>query len=258
MPLPGRFLCGNTGSILQFQFSLAGQFIQKIGARLVKKYLLWTCIILAEPALAKERTVIQTLPPEYVANVNIVSVDLVLQDSAIESVSKADDRAEDHSEKLQQSSNSPPLQSRKSYATLPTLLMVSEMMTDRLRGWDFTSGRDVRLRVTVDTVKLANKGNIVFGKPNPTSPLLDIFFSDSEDASFGSEDEIAGVVDIIDVASKKRVGSYYIDVVNDYGGSLGLVARGRNAREKLAEEFSLETARCLATGNCKRGKWKPK
>jgi hypothetical protein len=222
----------------------------------MKKLFLWACVAIASPAQAKERTVIQALPPEYVANMNVVSVDVVLQDSAIEGTGRLDDRAEDRSEKLQQSINPPPLQSRKSYATLPTLLMVSEMMTDRLRRWNFTSGRDVRLRVIVDTVKLANKSNIAFGKPSPI-PLLDLFLADSEDSSFGSEDEIAGAIDIIDVVSKKRVGTYYIDVINDYGGSLALAVRGSNAREKLAEEFSLETARCLATGNCKKGKWKP-
>jgi hypothetical protein len=222
----------------------------------MKKLFLWVCVIVASPAQAKERAIIQALPPEYVANMNVVSVDVMLQDSAIEGTGRLDDRAEDRFEKQQQSTNPPPLQSRKSYATLPTLLMVSEVMTDRLREWDFTRGRDVRLRVTVDTVKLANKANIVFGKPSPV-PLIDLFFSDSEDSLFGSEDEIAGMVDIIDVASNRRVGTYYIDVVNDYGGGIGLAVRGSNAREKIAEEFALETARCLATGNCKRGKWKP-
>ena len=222
----------------------------------MKRLLLWVCVIGSTPALAKERTVIQRLPPEYVANMNVVSIDIMLQDSAIGGTARLDDRAEDRFDKQQQTTTPPPLQSRKSYATLPTLLMVSELMTDRLRGWNFTSGRDVRLRVTMDTVKLANKSNIVFGKPSPV-PLLDLFLADSDDSSYGSEDEIAGVVDVIDVASKQRVGTYYIDVVNDFGGSLDLALRGKNAREKLAEEFALETARCLATGNCKKGKWKP-
>jgi hypothetical protein len=222
----------------------------------MKNLFLWACAIVASPAMAKERTIIQALPSEYVANINIVSVDVALQDSATEGTARLDDRAEDRFDKQQKSTNSPSLQSRKSYATLPTLLMVSEVMTDRLRKWDFVRGRDVRLRVTVDTVKLANKTNIVFGKPSP-APLIDLFFSDSEESLFGSEDEIAGMVDIIDVASNRRVGTYYIDVVNDYGGGIGLAVRGRNAREKIAEEFALETARCLATGNCKRGKWKP-
>lgn len=223
----------------------------------MKKLLLWVCVISATPALARdERTVIQALPPEYVANVNVVGVDIVLQDSALEGIDEIDGRAEDRLNQQQQLTNPPPLQSRNGYATLPTLLMVSELMTDRLRAWNFTSGRDVRLRVTMDTVKLANKANIVFGKPSPI-PLLDLFFEDSGDSPFGSEDEIAGVVDVIDVASKQRVGAYYIDVVNEFGGGLALAFRGSNAREKIAEEFALETARCLASGNCKKGKWKP-
>jgi hypothetical protein len=232
----------------------------------MKKLIFGVGIVLAAPAVANERTIINALPSEYVGNVNITNVDVILREAAIPTTANLDNRAENRLRQQEQSDKSlPSLDSRKSYATMPTVLMLSEVMTDRFKKWNVSGTRDVKLVVTLETLKLADKSNIVFGKPYPIPGggvakfLLSMVSSDDdnnddfdyEDDTFaGSEDEIAGLVDVYESKSNLRIGSYYIDIFRKYEGLIPIPSRGPEVREKLGEAFTAAVASCLTSTTC--------
>jgi hypothetical protein len=217
----------------------------------MRALLFCTCLLIAVPTAAKDRQVIQPLPREYLAQLNIVGVDVSLREPAFGSVNRLDDRASNKFDRQNSATgNAPPPQSRKSYATMPTVVMISELMADRMQGWNFTKGREVRLKVSLDTVKLASEPHMLIGLPRDGTVLG----LAERDRFLGSNDEIGGIVDVVDVADQRRLGSFYIDVVHHYAGPFDLAFRGRSIREKLAESFSLAAARCLSSPKCKRTK----
>ena len=55
-------------------------------------------------------------------------------------------------------------------------------------------------------------------------------------------------------ATQQQLGNFYVQVVNSHSGLGGLAMRGAGVREKLAEEFALESSRIL-TGSTKKD-WK--
>jgi hypothetical protein len=217
---------------------------------MMRTLLFCTVLALATPVFAKNRQVVQPLPAEYLSKLNIIDVDVSLQEAAIGSIIRLDDSASRKFEKQQQTSAVLPLQSRKSYATMPTVLMIAEIMSDRMRGWNFSTGREVRLKVSLDTVKLASTPLVILGAPSDTT----VFELAERNRYLGSRDEIGGFVDVYDATTKRRIGSFYIDVVHRKAGPLDLAFRGRSVREKLAEAFTLAAARCLSSPKCKQTK----
>ncbi len=114
--------------------------------------------------------------------------------------------------------------SRDIYATLPFATMMPLVMEDVTRDWGLKTGRPVKLTITIDNLKFANAGMAML---------------------IGSSDQLAGLVEVSDPASGAKLGSFYVDVINSHGGLLGLAMRGAGIREKLAEEFALQTSRVL-------------
>jgi hypothetical protein len=98
------------------------------------------------------------------------------------------------------------------------------VIEDVTREWGLTSGRQVKLKVTVDTLKTEDAGMAIL---------------------LGSSDQLAGIVEVVDAAEGTSLGSFYIDVINSHGGLGGLALRGSGVRESLSEEFGLETSRVL-------------
>jgi hypothetical protein len=218
-----------------------------------KTVMMMACVALAAPGVAKERTVVQPLPKEFVANVTVIGVDIEYSDATKPAILALDDRARvNRSDKGLPRFDPGPDMSRNDYATIPTTPMLSQMVIDTTRNAKLTGGSDVRLKIAVDTIKFARKSNIAFGKPLDRAFGL---FTDTDDYE-GDDDEIAGFVDVYTV-NNKRVASFYIDVVNSYSGLLAVPIRGRSVREKLAEEFSKEITRCLTTPKCNRYQRKP-
>jgi hypothetical protein len=234
----------------------------------MKKIIFCIGIAFASSVNASERTIVSPLPVEYIGNVNVTGVDVLLRESAIPTAAKLDDRAEVRLDQQEQSSKAPPIDSRKSYATLPTVLMLSEVMSDRFKKWNVSGSRDVKLVVTLETLKLANKSNMIFGKPLPipgggvarlllsavSSEKYDHYYDYGDDSFAGSEDEIAGMVDVYDSKSNLRIGSYYVDIFRKYEGLIPIPTRGPEIREKLGEAFSAAVASCLTSERCVLGK----
>lgn len=203
--------------------------------------------IMAAPATAKDRKVIIPLPDQYLGKMNVVGVDVSLHPASIDLVAFLDDAAEAKQEK-QMTSDAPlpPLQSRKSYATMPTILMISEVMTDSLQIANLNSGTNVKLKVSIDTLKLADNSLAILRRPRIT--LLDLTGCDD---CGGSADQIAGFVDVYPENSNQKIGSFYIDILNNYSGLIPPITRGGSVREKLAAAFSGRTALCLSAAKCK-------
>lgn len=110
------------------------------------------------------------------------------------------------------------------YSTLPFAQMFPLVMEDVTQRQGLTAGRDVRLRVTVETMKMANAGMAIL---------------------LSSADQLAGNVEVLDLNTGEQLGEFYVDVINGHGGLLGLAIRGSGVRESMSEEFALEVSRQL-------------
>lgn len=116
------------------------------------------------------------------------------------------------------------------YATLPIARMMPLVVQDVSRERGLTSGRALKLKIELDTLKTANAGMAML---------------------IGSSDQLAGTVSVFDAETGRKVGEFYVDVFNARSGLFGLAARGGGVREKLATEFSQHIVKQL-TGSAKR------
>lgn len=192
----------------------------------------------AVPAIAKQRTVIEQLPADIVDANYVGQVNVTVADSAAKKMAELEAKA---NEKRTQAglpafadADAPIPQDQ--YATVPFAAMMPAVMRDVTRKWGLTKergGKPVNLAVTIENIKTANAGMALL---------------------LGSADELSGEVTVIDAATQARLGSFYVQVVNSHGGLAGLAMRGGGIREKLAEEFALESSRIL-TGSTKKD-WK--
>ncbi len=115
--------------------------------------------------------------------------------------------------------------SPETYEALPFATMMPLEIEDVTRDWGLTAGRPVKLAVTIDSIKTADAGVAML---------------------IGSSDELAGTVDVLDAADDRRLGQFYVDVLNFRSGMLGLALRGSGVREKLAGEFAKHIAEQLS------------
>lgn len=196
---------------------------------------------LAAPAVAKQRTVIEQIAPEFVDNAYVDQVEVIIADAAKAKMDTLETLA---AEKRTAAALPPyaasgdPAQVRPphdQYATLPFRAMMPLVMQDVTRRWGLTSerGKPINLKITIENIKTANAGMAIL---------------------MGSSDELSGEVLVFDAATQRQIGDFYVQVVNSHGGLAGLAMRGSGIREKLVEEFALESSRVL-TGSTKKD-WK--
>jgi hypothetical protein len=194
----------------------------------------------ASAAFAKQRTVIEQLPPEIVDKNYVDQVEVIVADTAREKMAKLEEKAAEKRAEAKLAAwtmatdgAAPPAEE---YATIPFTAMMPFVMRDVTRKWGLTperSGQAVNLRITIENVKTANAGMALL---------------------MGSSDELSGEVIVLDPATQQQIGNFYVQVINSHGGIAGLAMRGAGIREKLAEEFALESSRIL-TGSKKKD-WK--
>lgn len=190
------------------------------------------------PAIAKQRTVIEQLPADIVDKNYVDQVEVLVADTATKKMAELEIKAgEKRSEAgLAPFATSSDVLPADQYAGAPFTAMMPYVMRDVTRKWGLTQdrgGKPVNLRVTVENIKTANAGMAIL---------------------IGSSDELSGEVAVIDPATQQQIGSFYVQVINSHGGLAGLAMRGGGIREKLVEEFALESARIL-TGSTKKD-WK--
>jgi hypothetical protein len=190
------------------------------------------------PAVAKQRTVIEKLPADIIDKNYVSQVKVTIADTASKKMTELEAKA---NEKRTQAGLAPFAGADASipadqYATLPFAAMMPAVMRDVTRKWGLTrerGGKPIDLGVTIENIKMANAGMALL---------------------MGSADELSGEVTVIDAATQAHLGSFYVQVVNSHGGLAGLAIRGGGIREKLVEEFALESSRIL-TGSTKKD-WK--
>ncbi|MGH6808335.1 MAG: hypothetical protein ACREEJ_16075 [Ensifer adhaerens] len=188
-------------------------------------------VAIALPVEAKQRRVVEPLAEEIINNNHVVAVEISINPLAAEKMAKFEEKA---AEKRTAASLPPvdaaaPLSTRPSedeYATLPFQRMFPLVIEDVTREWGLTGGRPIKLRVSIDTLKTANAAMAILLAP--------------------SADQLAGMVEVVDPQTNEGLGSFYVDVLNGHSGWGGMLMRGGGVREKLAEEFGLESARVLA------------
>lgn len=191
-----------------------------------------------DPAAAKQRTVIEQLSPEFVDKNYVDQIEVIVADTATKKMTELETKA---TEKRAAAGLAPytadtPAPAQNQYATLPFATMMPFVMRDVTRKWGLTQergGKPVNLRITVENIKTANAGMALL---------------------IGSSDELSGEVVVLDPATQQQIGNFYVQVVNSHGGLAGLAMRGDGIREKLVEEFALESSRIL-TGSTKKD-WK--
>lgn len=191
-----------------------------------------------EPAMAKQRTVIEQLPPEvidknFVENVEVIVADTAAKKMADLEIKAGEKRKEAGLATFDATAAAP---AREEYATVPFASMMPFVMRDVTRKWGLTperGGKAIDLRITIENIKTANAGMALL---------------------LSSADELSGEVVVLDAATRQQIGSFYVQVLNNHGGLAGLAMRGGGVREKLVEEFALESSRIL-TGSTKKD-WK--
>lgn len=185
-----------------------------------------SALTIAAPAAAKQYTVMEPLPAAVVANLNVSAVEVTLGADAALAMAAHDAKAETKrvAAKLPTPDAAAPLD-RDHYETVPFTRMFPLVMTDVTRAWGLTGGRPVKLLVSIDQFKTANAG---------AAMLL------------GSRDILSGMVEVQDAADGSKLGRFMVKVVNGHAGLGGMMLRGGGVREKMTEEFALESSRVLA------------
>jgi hypothetical protein len=191
-------------------------------------------------AYAKQRTVIEQLPPEIVDKNYVDQVEVIVADTAQEKMAKLEEKAAEKRAEAKLAAWAPSTDGAAppagQYATIPFSAMMPFVVRDVTRKWGLTperGGKAVNLRITIENIKTANAGMALL---------------------MGSSDELSGEVIVLDPATQKQIGNFYVQVINSHGGLAGLAMRGGGIREKLVEEFALESSRIL-TGSTKKD-WK--
>lgn len=191
-------------------------------------------VLIATPALAAKKTkVVEPLPAELIGHATIISTSVVIGDTARKNFEKLEAKAAGKggtAPAAGTATDARPATDR--YATLPFAEMFPLVVEDVTHEWGLTSGRQVKLVVTIDSIKTANAGMAML---------------------LGSNDELAGGVVVADATTGEKLGEFYVDVLNTSAGWLGLAIRGSGVREKLAITFAGQIAVQLS-GN----KHKPK
>lgn len=210
------------------------------GSTILKKWIILAAFAaIVAPAQAKQRTVVEELPKEIVDNNHVATVEVVIAETAQEKLQALEAKAAEKRVEARlpayDAASATGRPDKDSYATLPFAAMFPLVMQDVTQEWGLADGKGtpIKLRVTVESIKTANAAMALL---------------------IGSSDQLAGKVDVLDALGVQELGSFYVHVINSHGGWGGLLMRGSGIREKLVQEFALESARIL-TGSTKKD-WK--
>ena len=232
-----------------------------------KTIIMMAIMALAVPTIAQATNILEPIPEELIGKLNITDIEISYIDAIKPAIAAFDRRAGASGDEKPVPAEKVALAANgNDYALLSTTNMLSQMIRSASRDWRVGGDKDVRLRIGIETIKLAKKSNVALGKPNrvlgkTVTRLLNIFGGDDTAEVDGSytvsdEEEIAGFVDVYTVKDDRRVGSFYIDILRRYTGGVGIPLTRLATREELGRRFSQNVAACLATAFCDLGKGK--
>lgn len=179
----------------------------------------------ASPAAARQYDIILPLPAEIVGNLAVDGVEVSVGADAVAAMVPHDTKAE-QKRSASGLTGVGARPARDDYAKIPFDRMFPLVVEDVTRQWGLTRGRPVKLYVTIVEFGTANAGRaMLYGR---------------------SPDFMTGLVEVADAATEARLGLFTVKVVNRHTGWTGLLIRGGGIRERLTEEFALESARVLS------------
>lgn len=182
--------------------------------------------VAAGPAQARQYHVIRRLPAGVAGNVRIDSVDVaVAADAATAMVAHDAKAAARAAAQPPAAESNSPVVAPSAYARLPFTDMFPRVFRDVAADWRLDGARPVKVHVTIDAFQTANFGRAMAG---------------------GSRDAMSGLVEVEDAATGANLGLFTVRVVNRHFGWSAMVLRGSGIRQRLAEEFALESARVLS------------
>lgn len=174
------------------------------------------------PATARQYDIIQPIPAAVTGNVQVTSVEVSLSVEATEAMAPHEAKA--FAKRTATAATIRPVPA--DYDTLPFADMFPLVMEDVTRQWGLAGGRRVKLFVTIAEFGTANAGKAILAG--------------------GSPDVMFGLVEVEDAGDGTRLGLFTVRVVNRHMGWSGMLIRGGGIRERLSEEFALETSRVLS------------
>ncbi|MEG3126006.1 hypothetical protein [Sphingomonas sp. GB1N7] len=188
---------------------------------------LLSLVLLAAPADAAKKTkIVEPLPTELIGHATVAATTVIIGETAQQNFEKLEAKAANKNTGTPAESGSPDARATTDrYSTLPFAKMLPLVIEDVTREWGLTSGRPIKLVVTIDSIKTANAGMAML---------------------LGSNDELAGTVVVADAVSGDKLGEIYVDVLNSSAGLLGLAIRGAGVREKLTTAFAGQIAMQLS------------
>lgn len=180
----------------------------------------------APAASARQYDIVKALPAAAVGKLHVTDVEVTLGDEALTTMAAHDAKAAGKRVAAGLAAPSTARPAQDEYATIPFARMFPLVMQDVTARWGLTSGRPVKLHVTIARFGTADAGKaMLFG---------------------GSPDTLYGLVEVQDAANGAILGLFTVNVVNRHTGWSGMLIRGGGIREKLSEEFALEAARVLS------------
>ena len=205
---------------------------------MLRSFAVILALVASSPAYAKAVRVIQPVELSVTAASQIADVEVSITPATREAFDALEKKAAEKRAEagLQPIDPTQPLAQRPSeaeYETLPITQMMPLVVQDVTKEKGLGSGRLLKLKIELDTLKTANAGMAML---------------------IGSSDQLAGTVAVFDVETGRKVGEFYVDVFNARSGLFGLAARGSGVREKLAAEFSQHIAKQLLGAAKKRAK----
>lgn len=195
-----------------------------------RAFILLLAMLTSTPALARPVKIIETLQPDLYNGVQITGIDLSFADSFLKERAESDAKAA----RQRAAAGLPMLDPEaypsapaepETYDTLPFKQMFPLVVRDVTREHGLTSGRRVKLNVTLETLKTADAA-------------IAILLAASSDALEGS-------VDIVDANDGSSLGRLRVTIARARSGLLGMAIRGNGLRERLSKEFALELSKEL-------------
>ncbi|MGK2910301.1 MAG: hypothetical protein ACSLE1_10970 [Sphingobium sp.] len=196
-----------------------------------RAFILLLAMLITTPALARPVKVIETLQPDLYNGVQITGVDISFADSFLKERAESDAKAARRRaaaglQALDPDAYPAALAEPETYDTLPFKQMFPLVLRDVTHERGLTSGRRVKLNITLETLKTADAA-------------IAILLAASSDALEGS-------VDIVDANDGRSLGRLRITIARARSGLIGMAVRGNGLRERLSKEFALELAKELS------------
>lgn len=175
------------------------------------------CIAAPTLAAAQQYRVIRALPVGVAGQVRVEAIAVTVSADAAAAMVAHDAKAARRLGASNMSGTDP--------VAMPFVRMFPRVAGDVFADWNLAGPRAVKLYVTIDLFQVANVGAAM---------------------TTGTRDAMSGLVEVVDASGGTPLAMFTVRVINRHAGWSGMLLRGGGVREKLVQEFALESARVLS------------